>query len=72
MFHARVLTNVYADDLAACVDSESRGAFSTRNIDRGEASLVQQKASHPLVELLANDLAARIDSPGIYEPGGSR
>ena len=72
MFRARVLSNVHADDLAACVDSESRSACSTREINRGESSLVQQKATYPLVELLTNDLAARIDSPGIDEPDAAR
>jgi hypothetical protein len=72
MFRARALSNVHADDLTACVDSESRGAFSTRDIDRGEISLFQQKATYPLIELLANDLAALIDSPGIYEPEAAR
>jgi hypothetical protein len=72
MFRVRAFSNVHADDLAACVDSKSRGACSTRDIDRGEISLVQQKATYPLVELLSNDLAARIDSPDIYEPDGAR
>jgi hypothetical protein len=65
MFLARALGNVHTDDLAACVDSEGRSACSTRDIDCSEISLVQQKAPYPSVELLANDLATRIQCSGI-------